>query len=346
MLVREAKAIAREWAIEEGSKTPGFYGAYMIGSALWKAEDSELPPESDIDVKVVIEGDENPYTYTKQLYKGVLLEISYALSKDYQSPETTLGSYPFAKHFTASNILVDPSGTLNKVQAVVARDYTKRVWAQKRCEDALEWLNTSLTWFSETDPPHERTFCWVYPFGVATHVLVMPDLRYPTVRQMFVASGEVLRKFGYGEFHEEMLHLFGSANLSREQVETMLATLTETLDTAKHYAKTPFFGWTNISNQGRPTVVEGSQSMIDRGYHREAMLWIVWNHAWALQVLLNDAPPELFAQAEPDFWQLLNTLGIFSDGDLNGRHDALKAFVPRLWKVTEAILAANPEVTD
>ena len=58
MLVREAKAIAREWAIEEGSKTPGFYGAYMIGSALWKAEDSELPPESDIDVKVVIEGDE------------------------------------------------------------------------------------------------------------------------------------------------------------------------------------------------------------------------------------------------------------------------------------------------
>lgn len=346
MLVKEAKAIAREWALEEASKTPGFYGAYLIGSALWKPEDQPLPPESDIDIKVVVEGDERPQSYTKSVYKGVLIEVSYALSKDYQTPETMLGSYPFAKHFTVQNILADPSGKLTEVQAVVARDYTKRKWAQKRCENALEWLNTSLSWFNPTEPLYWRVDNWLYPFGVATHVLVMPDLRYPTVRQMFIASGEVLRKYGYGEFHEEMLEQFGSANLTREQVEALLAACAETLDIAKTYAKTPFFGWTNISDQGRPTVVEGSQAMIDRGFHREAVLWIGWNHNWARRVLVHDAPAEVLAQAEPGFWRLLNALGVYSDDDLQAKYAELKAFVPRLWETTEAILAANPEVVD
>lgn len=346
MLVREAKALAREWALEEASKTPGFFGAYMIGSALWKVEDSEMPPESDIDIKVVVEGNERPQTYSKSIYKGVLIEVSYALSKDYQSPETILSSYPFAKHFTANNILADPSGKLTEIQAAVSLDYTKRKWAQKRCEDALEWLNTCLAWFNPSDPLYWRVDNWAYPFGVATHVLVMPDLRYPTVRQMFGASGEVLRKYGYDDFHEEMLTLFGSKNLSREQVEGLLATCTETLDIAKTYAKTPFFGWTNISDQGRPTVVEGTQTMIDRGFHREAVLWIVWHHNWARRVLVHDAPADVLAQAEPGFWQLLNALGIFAEVDLQDKHTTLKAFVPRLQEVTEAILAANPEVTD
>lgn len=346
MLVREAKALAREWALEEASKISGFFGAYMIGSVLWKADDSELPPESNIDIKVVVEGDERPQTYTKSVYKGVLIEVSYALSKDYQSPETILSSYPFAKHFTAKNILADPSGKLTEVQAAVETDYTKRKWAQKRCEDALEWLHISLAWFNPDDALYWRFENWAYPFGVATHVLVMPDLRYPTVRQMFIASGEVLRKYGYGDFHEEMLTLFGSKNLSQEQVEELLVTCAETLDIAKTYAKTPFFGWTNISDQGRPTVVEGTQAMIDRGFHREAVLWIAWNHNWARRVIVYDAPADVLARAEPGFWRLLNALGIFSEDDLQAKHTALKAFAPRLWELTEEILAANPEVTD
>lgn len=346
MLVKEAKTIAREWVLEEAVKLPGFYGAYIAGSTNWKADDEPLPPESDIDIKVVIDGDERTPSFTKSLYKGVLIEVSYALSKDYQSPEKMLGSYPFAKHFTVPNVIADPTGQLTIIQQSVARDYPRHKWALKRCEDALEWLNISLTWYNSSEPLHERVFSWLYPFGVATHVLVMPDLRYPTVRQMFVASGNVLSKYGYQPLHEEMLTLLGSNSLSRDQVETLLGACAETLDLAKNYVKTEFFGSTNLSDHGRPTVVEGSQAMIDRGFHREAMLWIGWNHAIVQKALYNDAPAEIQEQAAPSFQQFLRALGIQSDDNLQARHEQLKAFVPRLWDVTESILAANPEVID
>jgi hypothetical protein len=43
MLVKHAKAVARQWVIEEASNVPGFHGAYFAGSTNWLPDDAALP---------------------------------------------------------------------------------------------------------------------------------------------------------------------------------------------------------------------------------------------------------------------------------------------------------------
>ena len=47
MLVREAKAVAEQWVMERGHRTPDFVGAHFAGSVNWMAEDAELPETSE-----------------------------------------------------------------------------------------------------------------------------------------------------------------------------------------------------------------------------------------------------------------------------------------------------------
>ena len=53
MLVKDAKAVARQWVIEEAGNVPGFVGAYFAGSSSWLPDDVVLPPTSDLDLNVV-----------------------------------------------------------------------------------------------------------------------------------------------------------------------------------------------------------------------------------------------------------------------------------------------------
>ncbi len=53
MLVRQAKAVAQQWVIEEASTIPGFQGAYIAGSANWLPDDAVLRATSDLDINVV-----------------------------------------------------------------------------------------------------------------------------------------------------------------------------------------------------------------------------------------------------------------------------------------------------
>ncbi len=48
MRVKEAKALARQWVLEEGQHLAGFYGAYVAGSVSWLTDDADLPATSDL----------------------------------------------------------------------------------------------------------------------------------------------------------------------------------------------------------------------------------------------------------------------------------------------------------
>ena len=62
------------------------------------------------------------------------------------------------------------------------------------------------------------------------------------------------------------------------------------------------------------------------------------------KVLYHDAPAEIQDRFSPGYRQLLGDLGITSFADLQQRSEQLKELLPRVWEVTEAILAANPGI--
>ena len=60
----------------------------------------------------------------------------------------------------------------------------------------------------------------------------------------------------------------------------------------------------------------------------------------------NDAPVGLQQRFTPSYHRLLDELGVTSYADLQQRTEQIKELLPRIWEVTEAIIATNPEIID
>ena len=346
MTVAEAKAVARQWVIEEGRNTPGFSGAFYHGSTNWLPDDAPLPAASDVDVMVVLADPNPPVKRGKFRYRDVMLEVSYLPSDELHSPELILGQSHMAGSFRIPSIIADPSGRLTQLQAAVSKDYAKRRWVYRRCEHARDKVLNNLQGLNESEPFHDQVLPWLFATGVTTHLLLVAGLKNPTVRRRYVAARELLAEYGHLSFYHTLLEMLGCAEMSRRRVEQHLAALTEVFDAAKSVVKTPFPFASDISDIARPIAIDGSRELIERGDHREAIFWIVATYSRCQKVLCHDAPVGVQERFSPGYRQLLGDLGINAFADLQQRGEQLKRLLPRVWEVTEAILAANPGIED
>ncbi|MCH8294706.1 hypothetical protein IH992_26780 [Candidatus Poribacteria bacterium] len=344
MIVKHAKDVARQWVIEEASKSPSFYGAFYHGSTNWLPDDAVLPATSDVDVMVVLADPNPPDKLGKFIYRDVILEVSYLPSHQFQSPDQILGQYHMAGSFRTPSIILDASGQLTKLHAAVSEDYAKRKWVYKRCEHARDKVLRNLQGLNESEPFHDQVVGWLFATGVTTHVLLVAGLKNPTVRRRYVAAQELLADYSRLDFYEILLSMLGCAQMSRGRVEHHLATLIDVFDVAKTMVKTPFFFASDISDIARPIAIDGSLKLIERGYHREAIFWIVATYSRCQKVLYHDAPVEIQDRFSLGYRQLLGDLGITSFADLQQRNEQVKALLPRVWEEAEAIIAANPEI--
>lgn len=338
--IKQARDAARQWAMEEASSLPGFHGAYYAGSTNWLPDDAPLPATSDLDVMVVLADANPPTKLGKFLYRDVLLEAS-SISRDrLRSPDLVLGDYHLAGGFRTPSVILDPSGELADLQAAVGRDFAKRRWVYRRCEQARDKVLCGYQ-VDEAEPFHDQVLAWLFPAGITTHVLLVAGLRNPTVRRRYVAVRELLAEYGHAEFFEPLLELLGCAQMSRARVEQHLAALSDVFDAAKAVIKTPFFFASDISAVARPIAIDGSRELIERGSHREAIFWIVATYSRCQKVLYHDAPGEMRERFEAGYRRLLGDLGIASFADLQRRSQQVTALLPHVWEVAEGILATN-----
>ena len=332
--------------LEEASKLPGFDGAFIAGSTNWLPDDALHPATSDVDVKIVLSDPNRPISYQKQAYQGLMLDISFMSSDQIQSPEMILGNYYLAFHFATPNIISDPSGQLARIRAVVSKDFARRKWVLQRCEHARNQVLNSLEWLQDSEPFHDQVFAWIYPTSTLNHVLLVAGLQNPTVGRMFAATRELLTTNNLLPVHETLLTLLGSVDLERTQVENHLAATAEVFNVAKEVIKTPFFGSSIISDDGRSQAIYNAQDLIERGYHREAMFRIIITHTRCQKALYNDAPVTLLDNFEPAYHLLMSDLGITSLAALQERHALVREYLPRVWEVAQRIMAAHPDIKD
>ncbi len=346
MIVKHAKDVARQWVMEEGSQASGFCGAFYHGSTNWLPDDAAFPATSDVDVMVVL-ADPNPQNKPgKFIYRDVMLEVSYLSQDQLQSPDLILGQSHMAGSFHTSSIISDPSGQLTTLQAAVSKDYRKRHWVRKRCELARDKILNNFEGLNESAPFHDQVAPWLFGTGVTTHMLLVAGLKNPTVRRRYLATQELLADYGHLAFYPTLLEMLGCAQISRARVEQHLAALAGVFDVAKVVVKTPFFFAADISDLARPIAIDGSQELIERGYHREAIFWIAATYSRCQKVLYHDAPEEMQDKFGPGYRELLGDLGIITFADLQQRSEQVKALLPRVWELAEAIMAANPDIED
>jgi hypothetical protein len=137
----------------------------------------------------------------------------------------------------------------------------------------------------------------------------------------------------------------GCARLSRKQAEAHLAALIVAFDAAKAVVKSPFPFASDISDAGRPAVIDGSKLLIECGDHREAVFWLAVTYSRCQHIFAVDAP-ELVGTFDSGYRSLLADLGIASPADLERRCEDVRAFLPTVWRESEAIIAANPDIED
>ena len=99
------------------------------------------------------------------------------------------------------------------------------------------------------------------------------------------------------------------------------------------------------TEKSRPIAIGGSQELIEAGLHREAVFWLVATYARCEKVLTTDAPAMAHV-FEGGYRDLLLDLGIGSFADMQRQADQVRSMLGRLGQVSEAIIAANSEITD
>ena len=138
MTVKHAREAARQWVIEEARGIPGFCGAYTAGSTNWLPDDADLKTTSDFDVMVVIADPNQAYRRGKFKYQDVLLKVSYVSNDQLRSSSLVLSDYHLAPSLQTSSILLDPSGHVGALRAIVCRDYARQHWVRQRCANAAD----------------------------------------------------------------------------------------------------------------------------------------------------------------------------------------------------------------
>jgi hypothetical protein len=346
MLIKDVKNKARQWVSEEAVGIPGFRGALFHGSINCLPDDALMPATSDVDVLIVLDSTDLPNKLGILRYKRVTLEVSYLSTAEIQSPEQILGVSHLAGSFRGSSVIMDPSGRLAKLQEVVSRDYAKREWVYRRCEHARRKVLGHMDGLSDSEPFHDQVTHWLFGTGVTTHILLVAGLKNPTVKRRYLAVRQLLAEYGRLNFYDTLLEMLGCEHMSKSRAEHHLTVLAEAFDAAKTVIKTPFVFASDISHVARPLAIVSSRDLIERGYHREAVFWIVATYSRCQKVLYHDAPAEIRDSFTPGYGDLLADLGITSFNDLQQRSDQVKSALPDIWSVAEGIMKVNPEIED
>lgn len=341
---KKAKEMARTWVMQEAAKWPGFMGAFFHGSVNGLSDDEILPKTSDLDIIVVFDGPVPSLKLGKFIYQGALLEVSYISMDELKPPEAVLGRYNLAGSFRYPSIIADPSGWLSQLQQIVSKQFAKRTWVVKRCAHARDKVLAGE--IRKDAPLYDRVTAWAFTTGITTHVLLVAGLRNPTVRKRYVAVRKLLADYNRLDFHETLLDLLGCRDLTPTQVGRHLDAMAEVFDLAKDVAKTPFFFSSDITDVARPIAVDGSWELIEQGYHREAVFWIVATYCRCLKILDHDASLDLTERYTQVLKEMLADLGIRSADDLVQRTQWVKDVMPEIWRVAEAIIDANSEIED
>ncbi|WP_054705594.1 hypothetical protein [Bacillus sp. JCM 19041] len=344
MIVHDALKIAREWVNNFACKETWFKGAYFSGSSIKREATSELPPHSDIDIMIVSSENAPSLKLGKFLYKDVLLEVSYLPVSLFSSAEAILGHYHLAYSFQQTEIISDPNHELRPLQQLVSRDFYQYQWVHKRCLDAKEKAENGLKNIPKDAPYHEQVMSWLFPTGVTTHMYLTAALQNPTVRLRYYAVKKVLMEYNKASLYEQLLQQLGCRNLSAEKVTHHLKELAITFDLTSQVAKTPFFFSSDLSKSARPISIDGSKSLINKGFHRESVFWLIATFC-RCHIILNVDAPKLHEERFYAFEAVLSDLGIHSSIDLYSRAKATLLEMPNMWSDVLTILQQNPAIT-
>jgi hypothetical protein len=358
--VGDAKAAADEWVRGLSSDLSGFVAAYLCGSVCARKDGDMFKDTSDVDIRVVVEGvvpdpflyPRHPMAQRKFRFRGVILEPTSVSWDSLRNADVVLADRYLSPPLAHACIVSDPRGVLHTLQRAVSREFSKRYWIRKRCEQSSASAIAVCRLLGTPPPlvvydPVALNAAYVFIFALidAALIPILAGLQEPTTRKCLVTSSDTLQRYGWNHLAEKLVRLLGSSELTVHQVAVQLDALQRAFDRAVEVHRTPFYGDFDITEDARAIVMEGARELA-ASHPREAMHWILFNRIIAQSALMNDAPSGERELHSADFRSLLGMLGVENDDDLLNRAEAIQQALPLLMEAAEDIVARNPNAVD
>ena len=343
--VEEVVGIVREWVDLHARHLPDFAGAYLWGGITALPADAPFPLYRDVDVVVVLTKGAHEDNL-EVLYRGLMLEVVAKNLDTHQDPEAVLADPSHGPNMATTQILADPTGILVPLQQAVAADYGRRRWIRARCEAERASADQQLAAMRlVSNPTNSQEPLWPLwlLLSALSGLLAVAQLKRPTTRRTLSLLGELLDEQGRSDLHEAVLTVWGSAHMSRADVQAMLDQSVVAFDRSVEVYQTPTpYGFT-IRAHLRPYLAEATQEMIDEGNHREAMFWIMTLATESYLVLQNDAPDAEKLVFAAQLQAMLAALGYTSAERWAERVAAAEHLTQEIYSIADALVALHPE---
>ena len=165
---REARLSAEVWVREELKNVPEVMGAVLTGSTRERDLAAPHPTGSDVDIFIFVNAEvpsdivepRGRFAPRKLGYRGVVLEPSFHAAARIADPEVVLGDMALAPLFTEPLIVVDPSGRLRALSALVGPEFRRRRHVQRRLAQAVQSVVAYGPRPCEPALPALRAPCW------------------------------------------------------------------------------------------------------------------------------------------------------------------------------------------
>ncbi|PCI85524.1 MAG: hypothetical protein COB24_12805 [Hyphomicrobiales bacterium] len=339
MKITDVKTLAKHWVEENISDLSGFVGAYLTGSTIWKDEDDLHAPSSDVDIFIVMQGDELPAKIGKINHQNITLEINFVSFTSISDPQVILAQYHIANAFYKNSVLLDPLGQLAPIHKAVKAQFAEAIWVIKRCEDARGNAKNWLKTFQKASELHDQVTALFFAAGVTTHMLLVAGVKNPTIRRRYVECNILLQQHGYNDICENLLTTLGSQHLSKQTVLHHLNKLDGHFAVACKVMKSPYMFAADMSMDLKSIAIGGSAEMIKAGHHREAVFWLIAIYGRSRAVIFTDGTEAQLNAIDADLWSLLADLGIDNQQDMNIRATMIADDIETAWQIAMKIIA-------
>ncbi len=340
MTVGAAKSIARQWVAEHSVSMPGLWAVFFNGSINWLPDSSEFGACSDVDLRHVIHGDQDPSVRQQKIqHRGIVIEQEFVSHATIADQETVLGAWIWAPQLSVPSVIYDPTGELSTLQRAVAAHYAEPRWVRRRWEGiAVELRRDQMPQMATASSLDDRTLAFLFTVNNMQQVPLVAALKPPTVRRSGMLFTEVTKALGEERLGEARLEVLGSVGMSRADVEALFKEATGAWERAAKVWRTPIVGDFDLCPAARPIVIDGTRDLIDRGYHREAVFMILMTHWFAKVALKGDAPREYESDFRCGYERLTRALGIDSHQAFERKALLADGLLSKMLTIAEAIM--------
>ena len=296
MNVMEAKGIARDWVAANAEAWPGFRAAHLVGGITAMDDNASFPLTKDVDMHLIFENDSAmvqqrgpiPNIMEAQV-SGLALEAGLKPVSEYESPAAILGNPELAFHFTVESSLYDPDGWLSGLSRAVIPEYAGREWVDARMRHEMLGQERAFglrPLAQEMLGPSGELSMLGYSSTFLAGAFSVAALRSPKMGgRVFVTIREYLAELDRLDLHQRLLAVMGLDRISPPEAQELLEETGHFFDLALLRKQRPHPFDHKLHAHLRPYLIDSCQRMIDEGFHRESVAWMMPFHLAATDIL-------------------------------------------------------------